>query len=469
MKRGAFLAALLAAAAVSAAPATYDVRAFGAVGDGTAKDTAAIQKALDACAKTGGRVVVPPGTYLIGSIFLGNGTELHLQEGATLQGSPDLNDYNADDAYVQNWGSKREGWSAKHLILAIERQNVSITGRGVIDGNGRAFFAEKPLSFGKICWRQGIVNGRGKRSEQRRPGQEIVFIECTGVTVRDVTFRDMSCWSCFFYGCADVTVGGVTVRNGLTHANTDGFDIDSCRNVRVGDCDIVTGDDAIAIRGSPSRLKDKTKVCENVQVSNIVCRISADGVRVGVGNGTIRNVRVSDMTIHSAGRGLHVQCCYGRPTNAVTRVGVNISDVTFERITVRDVCEPVCVVAGAPASTALLRDIRFRDVRAESFSSVVVAGNGGTRPEGVSFTDCSFRIVRPPCASEEDRESGKLVGPRNGAIRIERAGVVTFRNCSLAWAEDEGIELSRAFSLYDTPPPDVDAASKLQDRPAKVR
>ena len=377
-----------------AAAQTCNVREFGAVGDGQTKDTAAIQRALDACAKTGGRVVVPPGTYLTGSIYLGDDTELHLESGATLLGSPDLADYNEPDAYPQNWGSTNEGWSAKHLILALERRNVSISGSGTIDGNGRAFFADEPSFTGKVCWRKGGINARGKRSEQRRPGQEIVFIECEGVSVHGVTFRDMSCWSCFFYGCADVTVGGVTVRNGILNLNTDGFDVDSSRNVRIGDCDIETGDDAIAIRGSPSRLKDSSKVCENVRVSNIVCRVSADGVRVGVGNGTIRNVRVSNMTIHGSGRGLHVQCCYGSP-KAGAKVGVDISDVTFENITIRDTAEAVCVVAGAKTSTATLKDIRFRNVDAESYSSPVISAAGETFPENISFDGCRFRIVPP--------------------------------------------------------------------------
>ena len=157
-------------AAVVALGAVYDVRTFGAKGDGTVKDTAAVQRALDECAKTGGKVFVPAGTYLIGSIYLGDNTELHLEEGATLLGSPDLADYNEPDAYPQNWGSPREGWSAKHLILAIEKKNVSLTGKGVIDGNGRAFFDPKPRYRSKICWRHGGCNAKGERSEQRRPG-----------------------------------------------------------------------------------------------------------------------------------------------------------------------------------------------------------------------------------------------------------------------------------------------------------
>ena len=371
----------------------YSVKDFGAKGDGATKDTAAVQKALDACARTGGRVTVPPGTYLIGSIYLGDGTELHLEKGATLLGSPDLNDYNAPDAYPQNWGSTNEGWSAKHLILALEKRNVAITGEGTIDGNGRAFFDDKPSHFGTRGWRQGGINARGKRSEQRRPGQEIVFIECSDVEVRGVTFRDMSCWSCFFHGCENVTVGGVTVRNGIRNLNTDAFDVDSCRNVRIGDCDIVTGDDAIAIRGNPARLKDPTKVCENVRVSNIVCRVSADGVRVGVGNGTIRDVRVSNMRIESSGRGLHVQCCYGKPKEG-KKVGVDISDVTFENITIRDTAEAVCVTAGSPTSTAKLKDIRFVNVTAESFMSPVIYADGETTPENVTFDRCRFSMFK---------------------------------------------------------------------------
>ncbi len=457
---GMAVASMLAAEAGQQTKERFDVRAFGAKGDGTTKDTAAVQAALDACARSGGgRVAVPPGTYLIGSIYLGDRTELHLEAGATLLGSPDLADYNAPDAYPQNWGSKNEGWSAKHLILALEKKGVSITGQGVIDGNGRAFFDDKPRFVGKVCWRDGGINARDYK-HQGRPGQEIVFIECADVAVRDVTFRDMSCWSCFFHGCENVTVGRVTVRNGLRNLNTDGFDVDSCRNVRIGDCDIVTGDDAIAIRGSPTRLKDPTKVCENVRVSNIVCRVSADGVRVGVGEGTIRDVLVENMTILGAGRGLHVQCCYGKSG----KKGVDISGVTFSRVSIANVAGAVLVGAGAPYSRASLSGITFRDVKAESYLPTIVSGAGETRPEGVRFENCRFRMVRAPGRLTEDREAGKLSDSGSGAFRLERAGVVTFRNCALEWADDVDPSLSRAFSLHDAPAPAVDGASAIRDR-----
>ena len=450
---------ILVGAAVSAAAATHDVRAFGAKGDGRTKDTAAIQRALDACAGTGGRVVVPPGTYLIGSIFLGDATELHLEKDATLLGSPDLADYNAPDAYPQNFGSVNEGWSAKHLVLAIEKKGVSITGRGVIDGNGRAFFGDKPLWRGKVGWRDGAINARDWK-HQGRPGQEIVFIECRDVSVRDVTLRDMSCWSCFFHGCENVVVGGVTIRNGLLNLNTDGIDVDSCRNVQVGDCDIETGDDAVTIRGCPAKLKDSAKVCENIRFSNIVCRVSADGIRVGVGDGTIRNAHVSDMRIEHSGRGLHVQCCYGKNP----RKGVDISGVKFERITIRDTAQAILVGAGSPHSKAKLGNISFDRIDAESELPVTVAGGGETRVHGVSFANCKFRPVRSREGQVVDREAGKLSGGNDGAIRIEQADGVSFRDCTLRWDGDADPGITRAFSVHDAEAPSVDASSILADR-----
>ena len=257
----------------------------------------------------------------------------------------------------------------------------------------------------------------------------------------------------------------MTVRNNIRGFNTDGFDVDSCRNVRIGHCDITTGDDAIAIRGAPGHLKDKTKVCENIRVSNIVCRVSSSGVRVGVGSGAIRDVRISDMKIERAGRGIHVQCCYVKTKGKVEVRGVDISDVTFERIKVRNAASAILVVAGYPGSRAMLENIRFRNVDAESFASCFVAGNGTTRAQNVEFSDCAFRVVRTPGkVPPSDSEAGLLSCDRNGAFRIQQADGVAFRRCSLKWDADANPELNRAFALHDASSPDVDAESSMNDR-----
>ena len=170
------------------------------------------------------------------------------------------------------------------------------------------------------------------------------------------------------------------------------------------------------------------------------------------------------MKIERAGRGIHVQCCYVKSKGKVEVRGVDISDVTFERISIRNAASAALVVAGYPSSRARLENIRFDHIDAEFFASCFVAGNGTTRAQGVEFTDCAFRVVRAPCKVPSDSEAGMLSCDRSGAFRIQQADGVAFRRCSLAWDADAESELTKAFTLYDAPPPNVDSESSMNDR-----
>lgn len=352
------MAVVASTLAAAGAGGVYNVRDYGAKGDGIVKDTCAIQTAIDAAHRSGGgRVTIPCGTYKSGTIYLKSHVELNFAIGAVLIGSDELADYNELDAFPQNGSINRvEGWRAHHLILCLEQEDVAITGDGTIDGNGRAFFAAEPQGRGKVAWRRGGINCPDVK-EARRPGQVIEFVESRNVRVRDVRIVDPTAWSCFFYGCEGVQVRGIRVETDIRKLNTDGIDIDCCRDVTVSDCIFRTGDDAIAIRAVPARLKDKSRVCENVTIANCIAAVSASGCRIGVGTGVIRHVRVSNFIVETAGTGIHVQSVYGTGDR-----GVDISDVSFSNCSLFD-CAVAISVSGVNGTPP--RNIAFSDVLIE--------------------------------------------------------------------------------------------------------
>lgn len=357
------------------------------------RETAAhFQSKIDAAAaKGGGRVTVPAGAWTCGTLWLKSGVELHLAEGAVLKASGDLADYNAEDAYGQNWGSKAESWRGHHLIIAHEIQNASITGPGTIDGNGRAFFAKEPGGFGIVTWRRGSIT-TADRAAARRPGQLVVFIECRNVRVENVNFVDSPCWTVFFHGCDRVRAKGLKIRSDLRHQNTDGVDIDSCSDVFVSDCDVETGDDCFTVRGADRRLKAKNKVCENVRFENCRGACSACGIRVGVGNGTIRNVSFSNIVFTTAGRGIALQCSY----SGKGQKGADISNVRFSDIKIRDASIGVLVTGGAGAPWAKLEDISFSRLDVEAHQPVEIRAAGKTVPERIVFEDFRYSVKDLP-------------------------------------------------------------------------
>lgn len=329
---------------------------FGAVSGGTVLCTEAIQEAIDACAQSGGgRVTVPPGVYLTGTVWLRDNVELHLEHGSVLKASTNMEDYNALDAYEQNFSYAPEQWVGKHLILAIECKNVALTGSGTIDGSADHFMGELEF-FSVHVWRNGIRNARDKVNY--RPGQLICFVECERVLVENVTLQNYPCWGCFLHGSEYVTIHGVKIFNPETYGCADGIDIDCCRFVTVSNCIIDTGDDGITLRGCNKRLK-KDRACEYVTVTNCVIGVSASAFRIGVGTGKIRHVRISNITV-TRGSPLYMMTAFSGSG------GVSIEDVTVSNVSGTNCLLPMKMYeyAGVP-----LRNITLENfvVEADSY------------------------------------------------------------------------------------------------------
>ncbi|MFH1024605.1 MAG: glycosyl hydrolase family 28-related protein, partial [Planctomycetota bacterium] len=179
---------------------TFNVREFGAAGDGKTLDTNALQAAIDACAAAGGGVVhCPPGLYRIGTTEIKSNVNLHLEAGAVLLGSTRREDYYAAAPPSQPDPEK----ALFHLIVARAAENVAITGRGVIDGQGDSFFLPRQpgdTHLGARDW---------------RPWRMVSFLECRNVLLEDVTLRNSPAYTVWPCGCDDVRIRGIRLFNNL--------------------------------------------------------------------------------------------------------------------------------------------------------------------------------------------------------------------------------------------------------------
>jgi len=361
---------------------------YGAISDGQTICSKQIQAAIDACYESGGgRVTVPAGHYRIGTIWLRSHVELHLEHGSVIQGSDDLDDYNALDAYEQNFSVKQsENWVGKHMVIAHECVDVAVTGTGTLNGNGEHFFGELE-PFPGVAWHEGIRHSKDK--EACRPGQLLCFIECQRVTVMDITLTNQPCWGCFLHGCEFVTIRGVKIFNSHTASCADGIDIDCCRYVTVSDCNIDTADDGITLRGADTRLKDKSKICEYITITNCVIGVNSSAFRIGVGTGMVRHARISNICIYRGANAVRLMSAYQGHGH------VSIEDISISHISVTNTALLFSVLEDS-ANCAHIKDITMEDVHAEVYGFVIMRSPNLDTVNNICLRNIDATMIKGP-------------------------------------------------------------------------
>ncbi len=370
-----------------------NITEFGAIGDGVTVNTKAIQSAIDQCATTGGgRVTVPSGTFICGTIYLRNNVELFLETASSvLKASSNYADYNPVDAYVQNAKSIAEKTNGGHFILAVEAENVSITGHGILDGSGDVFFEKEakhhPNKF--YCfWPDGMSVVADNKNT--RPAQMVCFIESKNILLNGITIRNSPYWTVFLHGCDQVRIHQLRIDNPSTRLNGDGIDIDCTSNVTVSDCIISTGDDAITLRGSNDRLKNKSKCTENVVINNcILTSGGANALRVGVGNGLVRNALFSNLILSKSVAGIHIVSKYADDGKAN---GTTIDNIRFQNIIGSGLRIPVFINSGF-STAAGISNITISDCRFDLEHTCGIVGNGIAKLSNIVFRNLIFNIV----------------------------------------------------------------------------
>ena len=303
---------------------TVSVKDLGAVGTGVTFDTKAIQDAIDKVSQKGGGIVnVPKGTYLCGSIWLRSNVELHLDQGAVIKGSPNINDYCAADCCPQN--EAEIGWgdyiSGGHLILGVGVSKVTISGKGRIDGNSDAFLLD---SNGKPYANKTLIPAR--------PSQMVWFVDSSDITIKDIELADSPYWSCFLLNCTGVNISGCYVhthRKDYHTFNGDGIDIDRCQDVTVSNCTVDTSDDCITLRASGAHLLEKPQDCSGVKVENCILSSSCNAIRIGVGEGHIHDAVLSGINISDTNVAFNIVGAYSQGER-----GPDIDNIIFRDLRV---------------------------------------------------------------------------------------------------------------------------------------
>jgi alpha-N-acetylglucosaminidase len=270
---------------MGAAWGNYDIRSYGAVGDGSTDNTKSIQAAIDAASATGGgRVVAPAGRFVTGVLNLRSGVILQLDSGSVILGSTHRMDYGRGDALS--------------LIRADGQRNIGIEGRGVIDGRGEELLADlyARIKDGQIRdreWQTPNPWGQVRPSEENRP-KVIFFQRCAGISIRGITMKNGLDWVQDYKSCSDMVVDSIRVESN-TFWNNDGIDLVDCKRVRVTNSFFNADDDGICLKS-----EDRRDSCDDIYIAHCTIRSSASALKFGTASRggfhrvTVRDIRVYD-------------------------------------------------------------------------------------------------------------------------------------------------------------------------------
>jgi hypothetical protein len=290
----------------------YNVRAYGARGDGHALDTAAIQKAVDACsADGGGTVLVPAGTFLSGSVAMQSNVTLRIAAGGKILGSPHGSDYHPVEAIPLRGDSTLEdgNWA---LLYAINADNVTIEGPGTIDGQGSQFHSPE----------KGELSPSGIGGS-RRP-YHMLFYRCQNVRVRSIDLLDGAYHSVRIIQSHRVHMDGIYIYNRV-NSNNDGFHFISCEFVMVSNCTVMSQDDACALFGS----------CQYVTITNSSFSTRWSCFRFG--GGVARDIAISNCVLHQV---------FGCPIKFHGVPGSRFENISFSNLVLDEVTGPISISIG---------------------------------------------------------------------------------------------------------------------------
>ncbi len=343
-----------------------NVQQYGAVGDGRTLNTTALQRAIDAVHQSGGgKVIFPEGIYLSGTIVMKDNVTLHLQKGARLLGTTDIEAYRNLDPFTEGLGID-VGWA---LVVAVDAKNIGIEGEGAIDGQGAKLKEQHIL--------------KDTRPEGQRWGRRpflVRIVRCTGVTVKDVTLNYAAAWTSHYFQSRNVDIENVKIVSvGVAH--NDGIGIDGCQDVRIKNCDVISGDDALVFKTTSSKM-----ACKNIEVSGLRLKSNQAGIKMGTESmAPFEDIKISNCYIYDTKNG---------GIKLFTVDGAHLRNVEISDITMVEVRTPMLFRLGSrlnvfrkgqdeQQSTGTFENVVIKNVKAKASDSAQLKPPSGILITGV--------------------------------------------------------------------------------------
>ena len=446
-------------AQAEAKTAIFDVRDYGATGKKTDSAQAAIQKAIDACAAAGGGTVyLPPGEYTSGTLHLRSHVRLYIDSGATLLASKD-----------------GKAFDKGALLYGEDLENISIEGRGTLDGQAEyewrlsdlddAYIRENTLLMQAL--KRPLMRSfpKGFPKETMYP-RLMLLLRCKDVRIAGVSFVRSRSWTINPYACERLVIDGIYVYSSLKDAVwADGIDPDGCKDVRISNSTIETGDDALVFYSSNAW--GPPLPCENITVTN--CRLSSASSAVKFCDGNmncIRKVAIDNTTITSSNRGLAFMVFDGGYVSDVVLSNLTIEctrhdwfwwgdgDPIHFNIKRRSEVDHTPRENEPPAGS--IRNVLIRNVVARGMGSSLINGHPDSWIEGITLDNIKLFLSTDPASPLQKTTH---------AMKIQWARNIKLKDVEVIWDKPESDKWQSALYVEDVKGLELDGFSARQAKP----